>query len=120
MCETALSRNVVVINKHPLPHKEPIMFPSTSTQFHTRTIGWSTVVASVAALAFTASAHAGSASDKEQFESPFSRPCFMVHSQWNEGIDGPQPTCPGAERAVTPGHDYHEAAPDHGFTRRHW
>lgn len=96
------------------------MSSSTSTQFHTRTIGWSTVVASVAALALSASAHAGSTSDKEQDGSPFSRPCFMVHAQWNEALDGPQPTCPGAERAVTQGPDHPEAAPDHGFTRRHW
>lgn len=24
---------------------------------------------------------------------PVERPCFMVRLDWNEGLDGPQPTC---------------------------
>lgn len=66
----------------------------------TRTIGLSTVLATVlaslAVVALAGSAHAGSTSDTEE---PYSRPCFMVRSHWNVALDGPQPLCPVPTRA---------------------
>ena len=32
-------------------------------------------------------------------EEPVERPCFMVRPNWNESLDGPQPTCSESQHA---------------------
>ena len=96
------------------------MYRTTRTLSGTRSIVCTTVVAAAALAAFTGPAGASSTGTTGEVEKPFSRACFMVRSQWNEALDGPQPTCPVPVHAVARAHDYSEPAPEHGFTRRHW
>ncbi len=63
----------------------------------TRTIA-RTSIAVLASTAFLATpASAAPTSHGYPGEEPFSRQCFMLQSNWNDALDGPQPQCPGPE-----------------------
>ena len=57
----------------------------------TRTVARAAALTMSAALAMAA---VGAAEASQSSGVPKGRPCFIVQSHWNVGLDGPVPVCP--------------------------
>ena len=96
------------------------MFQHSGIHSRARTAAWSGAVVMTASMAIAGAAEASPARPIDHAEAPFSRPCFMVRSHWNEAIDGAQPTCPVPPRAAASNRISGEPAPAHEFMKRTW